>query len=232
MTAIRRMLSTDRGKTAAHGLLSILLGAPLVVLAIIFILAMTSGCSILQPPKPSITFVTYRAAQNTDGKGATETVPGDTTKAVYVWQTDATGSLVMEELYQDNPDTELLKERRMEATLGGTTTDAMLYGINQTDKAAATVSVVSNTIGAIATAGASEVPALFAQGAAAIGKALASGQINEGEATNMLVELAKARDSRMAEVVVADPPTVPDAPISGGIIETNFNAPTQEGAVQ
>lgn len=190
----------------------------IVNLAIATACGLLAACALMEPPRPSITFNNTRVSvysheylsseedgQTTDTlqKSTAKPVAGDNWGVKAVWPDNFVAEITAGEKYQPHESKEILAERDWTLNVSGGSETAMLYGMNQTDKAAAASTAWVNAAAAIATAGASEVDDIFANAAAAIGTALANKEVTRNEADVLLAKLGQVRSAREAELAEA-----------------------------
>lgn len=156
-------------------------GAGMVVLMMLA-LAM-SGCSLFAPPQPRIEIYNTRVVTNQDHKiveskdaegnptlisapKKTRVADGDRIELGAYWPDDFSTEMVFSEAYrEDLKDREMLKDRSWRMNAQGGSTAAMLYGINQTDRASEFAISTANAAAAVASAGQTEVARILANAA-------------------------------------------------------------------
>lgn len=152
------------------------------IAALALCMVLVTGCSLFAPPKPQINFYNIRTVtENSYGLNEQgeqyvkrERVrEGDKVVFETQWPTDFTLALNSTEDYRpDIDEAEMLLRRLWQIEASGGSGEALLYGINQSDRAGEVAIGYANAAAAAATAGQTEVARTFAQAALALSEAI------------------------------------------------------------
>jgi hypothetical protein len=195
------------------------------LIAVAVAAAVLGGCSLARSPKPGFKLGSDRAEIerefHPDGTNKEEKVIGrNADSAAFDFPTNGTLRATRVRHFQpDNKGREVLVYENLAVEATASSTEAMAYGINQTDRAAETTQAGLNAAAAVASGGATEVASQLA-GAAVV---IANGTAEENTADTLGAAL-----EGVADVNASVPEAAPAPEASGASAAT---APADAAAV-